>query len=67
MPGGFVALAAVANSMIQQTSCSNLGPLVQALYQQLPDVQSLNLSPMQLVKLQQAHPQLVACILASII
>ena len=66
LPGGFEALAAVANAMIQQTSCGNLGPLIQALYKQLPDVQSLHLTPVQLARLQMANPQLVACILASI-
>ena len=66
MPSGFKALASVANEMIQQTSCNALRPLIRDLYTVFPTIDSLHLSTDQLLQVQQADPQLAACIVSSI-
>ncbi len=66
IPGGFVALAAVANQMVVQSSCSTLAPVIQALFQIYPTIQDLDLSSAQLAEVQQTNPQLVSCIVSSI-
>jgi len=66
IPGGFDALAAVANQMIVQSSCSTLAPIIQAVFQMYPTIQDLNLSNAQLAQVQQMNPQLVSCIVSSI-
>ncbi len=66
IPAGFDALAAVANQMIVQTSCSTLAPIIQALFQIYPTIQDLDLSSAQLPEVQQMNPQLVSCIVSSI-
>ena len=66
IPGGFDALAAVANQMIVQSSCSTLTPIIQALFQIYPTIQDLDLSSAQLAEVQQMNPQLASCIVSSI-
>lgn len=66
IPAGFDALAAVANQMIVQSSCSTLAPIIQALFQIYPTIQDLDLSSAQLAEVQHMKPQLVSCIVSSI-
>ncbi len=66
IPSGFEALAAVANEMISESSCSTLSPLIKAPYAIFPTIDSLSLNSTQLLQVQQADPQLAICILTSI-
>ena len=66
IPGGFDALATVANQMIVQSSCNTLAPIIQALFQIYPTIQDLDLNSAQLAEVQQMNPQLVSCIVSSI-
>ena len=67
IPGGFEALATVANLMVQQTSCSTLAPLIRAAYAIFSTVSSLGLNDAQLLQVQQADPQLASCILSTVV
>jgi len=69
IPGGFDALAEVANEMIVQTSCSNLAPLtgsVQAVPHNPKPKQCSTCPSAESALHLMMNPQLVSCIVSSI-
>lgn len=62
LPGGAEAFAAIGNSMIVQSSCAEVAPLIRELYPAIyASATSLGVSPEELQNIPIDFPELAAC------